>query len=262
MANGWFCIWRKIEDNVSWSRGMEYRGLMITILQKANWKQGFFMGQKVEPGQFPTSSANLATELKISRQKCQRMVSKLSDDGFISVSNVSNRFTMITVINWDVYQSTGKRGEQPPGNHRATGEQPPGTIEQGNKETREQEELFPEEPKKKKATRKATEIEYPDWLDRESFDGFIEHRKEIKHPATPRAIKGLITKLDEVCGGDHYLQKQIIEKSIVNGWRSFFKLKDGEAVLDPTKEEGYMTPQQIHDNIKWDVIERLKKGVK
>ena len=44
---GYFKVWRKIEDSKSWSRGALYRGLMITLLQKANWKQGYFHGQEI-----------------------------------------------------------------------------------------------------------------------------------------------------------------------------------------------------------------------
>lgn len=144
MERGWLCLWRKIEDSSSWSRGVDYRGLMLTILQKTNWKPGFFMGDKIEPGQFATSAGNLAKELKITRQRVQRMLSTLCKDGFISVSNVRNRYTLVSIINWDTYQSKEKTSEQPPGNHRATDEQPPGnhraqsnneTKKQGNKET-------------------------------------------------------------------------------------------------------------------------------
>ena len=46
---GYFKVWRKIEDSKSWSRGALYRGLMITLLQKANWKQGYFHGQDFLP---------------------------------------------------------------------------------------------------------------------------------------------------------------------------------------------------------------------
>lgn len=124
MERGWLRIWRKIEDSSSWSRGVEYRGLIITILQKANWKTGYFMGNKINPGQFATSAINLAKELKISRQKVSRMLSNLSKDGFVSVSNVSNRYTLISIIKWDSYQQIKNNDEQPMSNHRATDEQP------------------------------------------------------------------------------------------------------------------------------------------
>ena len=54
---GYFKVWRKIEDSKSWSRGALYRGLMITLLQKANWKQGYFHGQEILPGQLACSGA-------------------------------------------------------------------------------------------------------------------------------------------------------------------------------------------------------------
>ena len=63
---GYFKVWRKIEDSKSWSRGALYRGLMITLLQKANWKQGYFHGQEILPGQLACSGASLASELAVS----------------------------------------------------------------------------------------------------------------------------------------------------------------------------------------------------
>lgn len=240
MSGGWFCIWRKIEDNISWSRGIEYRGLMITILQKANWKKGFFLGHEIMPGQFPTSAENLAKDLKISRQKCQRALSQLSNDNFINVKNVSNRFTLITVINWEAYQDIKEVSEQQVSNHRATGEQQVGTIEQGNKETREQKDppLDVKEPNKKPANKSKIQVEYPSWLNMELFNEFIEDRKERKKPATSRAISSLITKLEKSCEGNHKLQDLIIQKSIDRSWISFFPLDEKDK---PVKEE-YLGP--------------------
>ena len=81
---GYFKVWRKIEDSKSWSRGALYRGLMITLLQKANWKQGYFHGQEILPGQLACSGASLASELDLSRYQVMRMLATLEDDGFIS----------------------------------------------------------------------------------------------------------------------------------------------------------------------------------
>lgn len=158
MSGGWFCIWRKIEDNISWSRGVEYRGLMITILQKANWKKGFFLGHEILPGQFPTSAENLAKDLKLSRQKCQRAIAQLARDNFINVKNVSNRFTLITVTNWDTYQDIKEGSEQQVSNQRATSEQQVGTIEQGNKETKKSKTPSPAKPEPKNWLAERTRI--------------------------------------------------------------------------------------------------------
>lgn len=139
MERGWLCLWRKIEDSSSWTRGSDYRGLMITILQKANWKNGYFMGDKIHSGQFATSAKNLAKDLGLTRQRVQRMLSTLHKDGFITVSNVRNRYTLISLVNWDTYQGIKKQDEQPVSNHWATSEQPVSNYRaQSNKETRKQ----------------------------------------------------------------------------------------------------------------------------
>ncbi len=57
---------------------------MITLLQKANWKQGYFHGQEILPGQLACSGASLASELDLSRYQVMRMLATLEDDGFIS----------------------------------------------------------------------------------------------------------------------------------------------------------------------------------
>lgn len=152
MHRGWLCLWRKVEDNASWSRGVEYRGLMITLMQKVNWKTGYFQGENIEAGQLATSYENLGNDLKLGSQKVRRMLMKMQEDGFISVSNVKNRFTLITLVNWDTYQSQEeaqrKTDERPMKDHRKTDERPSKdhrkqsnkeTIQQGNKGTREQE---------------------------------------------------------------------------------------------------------------------------
>lgn len=272
MANGWFCIWRKIEDNVSWSRGIEYRGLMITILQKANWKQGFFMGQKIEPGQLPTSAANLATELKISRQKCQRMVSKLSDDGFISVSNMSNRFTMITVVNWDIYQSKDKLSEQPVSNQRATTGQPPGTIEQSNKVTIEQKDSLPPTGGDSGPLKKISP-EIVEFV--KTFNGYIDGKFEKSAPK--RSDKSFVADCDSIrlamkvdgfslediksslrwAHGDGFWQDQIKSLSQIRK-----KGDDGTSKLQKIYQKAMQQPQQtsFSDQVKSE-IKKPKKSI-
>ena len=134
---GYFKVWRKIEDSKSWSRGALYRGLMITLLQKANWKQGYFQGQEILPGQLACSGASLASELDLSRYQVMRMLATLEDDGFISRQTFGKVCTLITVVNWQVYQSTTEEAAQQPHNERTSGAQVPHTIEEGKKARKE-----------------------------------------------------------------------------------------------------------------------------
>ena len=134
---GYFKVWRKIEDSKSWSRGALYRGLMITLLQKANWKQGYFHGQEILPGQLACSGASLASELDLSRYQVMRMLATLEDDGFISRKTFGKVCTLITVVNWQLYQSATEEAAQQPHNGRTSSAQVPHTIEEGKKARKE-----------------------------------------------------------------------------------------------------------------------------
>ncbi|WP_337430936.1 MarR family transcriptional regulator [Bilophila sp.] len=134
---GYFKVWRKIEDSKSWSRGALYRGLMITLLQKANWKPGYFHGQEVLPGQLACSGASLAGELGLSRYQVMRMLATLEDDGFISRRTFGKVCTLITIVNWQLYQSATEEAAQHPHNGRTTSAQVPHTIEEGKKARKE-----------------------------------------------------------------------------------------------------------------------------
>ena len=134
MERGFFKIYRKIEDSKSWSRGALYRGLMITLLEKANWKRGFFHGQEILPGQLAFSGECLADELDIPRTPVVRMLRNLELDGFLTRSNMNNRYTLITITNWHSYQGVENDCGQPMVNQRSTDGRPVDTIKEGKKE--------------------------------------------------------------------------------------------------------------------------------
>lgn len=113
MHRGHFKIWRKIADNQSWSRGAVCRGLMLTLLQKANWKEGHFAGIRIEAGQFAFSGQALADELSINRRTLLRYLDILEQDGFITRTNMHKRFTLITIVNLHSYQGDFSTPAQP-----------------------------------------------------------------------------------------------------------------------------------------------------
>ena len=110
---------------------------MITLLQKANWKQGYFHGQEILPGQLACSGASLASELDLSRYQVMRMLATLEDDGFISRQTFGKVCTLLTVVNWQLYQSATEEAAQQPHNERTSGAQVPHTIEEGKKARKE-----------------------------------------------------------------------------------------------------------------------------
>jgi uncharacterized protein YdaU (DUF1376 family) len=65
----------------------------------------------------------------------------------------------------------------------------------------------------------------PEWIPKELWFSYMEVRKKLKCANTNKAIKLLIGKLDgfRKCGVDI---NQVIELSIVNSWKSFYKPKE------------------------------------
>lgn len=121
MERGYVKLWRKVKDSRSHSRGILHRALIETFLVSANWKKGYFCGQEIKPGQLALSVLELSKELKVARSTLQRAIADLVKDEFISVQNMGNRWTLITLINWDVYQTENCELGQPMGNQWATG---------------------------------------------------------------------------------------------------------------------------------------------
>lgn len=86
--------------------------LWITLLLKANWKDGWFMGQKVPRGSFATSMENLAEECGVHRNTVIKWLKRFEEDGQIT-RTVCNRYTLITLINYGFYQDVPENYVQP-----------------------------------------------------------------------------------------------------------------------------------------------------
>ena len=63
----------------------------------------------------------------------------------------------------------------------------------------------------------------------ENLNDFVEMRKKNKSAMTVKAVKLLISKLDKLSDGDIDMSNAILEQSIINGWKSVYELKGGQA---------------------------------
>ena len=80
----------------------------------------------------------------------------------------------------------------------------------------------------------------------DSFIGFIEMRKKIKHPLTDRALKMVINEAYRLGNGDPMKMKEIVDQSTLHGWRDVYPLKSKEAIKESEnpftallQQEGY-----------------------
>lgn len=94
------------------------------------------MAEEIPAGSFATGRDSAALQLKMSSSKWYRLIKKLELLDLISVKS-NNRFSVITVKNWGVYQEQVKAvnnqrttDEQRMNNQRTTDEQPANTIEE------------------------------------------------------------------------------------------------------------------------------------
>lgn len=107
MQRGYIKFWRKAQDSSSWNRGLMYQGLIINLLSRAAWKKGSYQGRDILPGQFGVVLGLFADSVKVPKTTLHRMVSHLEEDGFLTVENVGHRFSLITIVNWHLYQANG-----------------------------------------------------------------------------------------------------------------------------------------------------------
>ncbi len=62
----------------------------------------------------------------------------------------------------------------------------------------------------------------------EAFSEFLNMRKRIRKPATERAIKLLLVTLIDLSEGNTETAVKIIDRSTVNCWLDFYRLKQEE----------------------------------
>lgn len=82
------------------------------------------------------------------------------------------------------------------------------------------------EPPIKKRARMANDAiaDVPEWIDRATYDAFMEMRLKIKKPMTENAILLMINELERmhIAGQDI---KAVLQKSIMNSWAGVFEIK-------------------------------------
>ena len=64
---------------------------------------------------------------------------------------------------------------------------------------------------------------------------YENHRKKIKAPLTERALDLALKKLEELAPGDTPTKVEIINQSIMNGWKGLFELKKSKPPDKPTR---------------------------
>ena len=133
MTEGWIKLHRCLLRNPIVMKDADYLALWTYILLNATHKEypKLFKGKKImlQPGQLITGRKVLAAALKISESKVRRILNEFESDQQIDRQR-SNKNTLITVLNWDLYQSDDQQVNQQATNKRPTSDQQVTTLQE------------------------------------------------------------------------------------------------------------------------------------
>lgn len=211
--NGWIKLHRKLLDNPVVMKDADHLAVWVYLLLNASHAEYpvLFGGKKIvlQPGQLITGRKSISEKTKVNESKVTRILKMLEIEHQIE-QQTSNKNRLVTIENWDLYQTGEQQTEQQVNNNRTTTEQQLNT----NKNV-----------KKVKKVKECKEIIYSDVpeLNKAIID-FIEYRKGIKKPMSEHAVSLLISKLNKLSGSIPE-QIEILNQSIVNGWQGIFPLK-------------------------------------
>lgn len=89
---------------------------------------------------------------------------------------------------------------------------------------RREEKIREEEIKNKKPPHSAVAFELPQWLEKLTWDAFVEMRKKERHPLTDHAKRLIVKKLGDFMLNGHD-PNESLNASITHGWRDVYEPK-------------------------------------
>ena len=122
VTGGFIQLHRKIVEWEWYSNTNTFR-LFVHCLLMANFTDGRFEGNEIKRGQFVTSLDHLSKQTRLSVRQVRVALDHLIMTGELT-SQSFNRFRVITVVKYDVYQTEGKQnGNQTASRGQAEGKQ-------------------------------------------------------------------------------------------------------------------------------------------
>lgn len=149
----------------------------------------------------------------------------------------TNKFSIITINNWDTYQSDETTNDQQ-SDQQATSKRPANDHKQESKEVKERKnkEPPPTPPRGKKTPQGGDSGEtLPPWMPAETWKAFKEHRRMLKSPMSQKAEQLILRKLHAFMDAGQN-PEEIINQSIERGWKGVFPLNgDTTGKIQATK---------------------------
>jgi len=110
MNDGYILLHRKITD-WQWYTNKNDRLLFIHCLISANWKDGWYKGIRIPRGSFATGRVKLSEETGLTEQQTRTSLNHLELTNEITIKSY-NKFSIITINNYDRYQTINQQDNQ------------------------------------------------------------------------------------------------------------------------------------------------------
>ena len=236
MSCGWIKLHRKLQDCWIWQEKEPFdkRSAWVDLLLSANHsdKKILFNGELiiVKRGQVLTSIRKLSAKWSWSVNRVYRYLRLLESDNML-IKESDNDKTLLTIVNYEVYQCSEYTDGNTVGNTGEYKEETPASTPSEHKqECKEDKNAKNEKKQIMEPKRKQPEVYYPnDERLNQAFVDFVEMRKKIKKPlVTDRAVTRAMNRLQRLSNGDNDLAIQILEQSIFHDWQDLYELKDGK----------------------------------
>ena len=124
-----------------WYKDTNTFRVFMHLLFKANWKDGEYLGHKIERGQLVTGRKELAEELGLSERNIRTAIEHLKSTNEVAIKS-TNKFSIITICKYNRWignevqsdHQNDQQNDQQPTNNRPATDQQPTTSNNNNKE--------------------------------------------------------------------------------------------------------------------------------
>jgi len=114
LHRGYVKLWRKtLESGIFNDIGKTFK-VACACLMLANHKKRNVYGVDLNPGEFITGRKKLAKAAKASEQEVRTALTRLQEKHRFLTIKTTNKFSIISIINWPLYQSEDERDNHTP----------------------------------------------------------------------------------------------------------------------------------------------------
>ena len=227
--NGWIKLHRCLLEKAVWQNHNIFRVWCWCLLKATHKPHEQMIGMKkilLQPGQFIYGREIGSIETKVRPSTLHDCMMWLKGNNSISI-NPTTKYSIITVTNWDLYQSEEIESDSKPTTKPTTARQQP----DNNATTTQQQPDTNKNGKNEKNGKKGKNIVLTPF--EQSLADFTEMRKKIKKPLTESAMNLILEKLDKIAS-DEQEKIMILNQSTMNCWQGVFPLKDDASSVKKT----------------------------